>query len=101
MQRRIANVSRYTVAESSVADPGATGWQRVGAGSCAFCRMLIGRGAVYTEAGADFASHDHCNCSAVPAFGGQPRPVKAFTPSSRGTSSADHDRARAWMKNNL
>ena len=37
MQLRIANASRYTVAGSSVADPAADGWQRQGAGSCAFC----------------------------------------------------------------
>lgn len=68
LQRRVANRSRYTVARSSVADPGARGWQRTGAGNCDFCSMLIGRGAVYTEASADFESHDHCGCSAVPAF---------------------------------
>lgn len=68
VQRRIADHLRYTVTAASVADPGAKGWQRVGAGECEFCQMLIGRGAVYTEAAADFASHDHCNCAAEPAF---------------------------------
>ena len=34
---------------NSVADPASRGWQRVGRGgkTCAFCRMLIGRGDVY------------------------------------------------------
>jgi hypothetical protein len=68
LQRRIANVSRLTITQSSVQDPAARGWQRVGAGGCDFCSMLIGRGAVYTEASADFDSHDHCNCQAEPAF---------------------------------
>lgn len=68
VQRRIANFSRLTVMGSSLRDPGARGWQRVGAGECEFCQMLIGRGAVYTEATADFESHDHCHCAAVPAF---------------------------------
>lgn len=69
LQRRIANFSRYTVAESAVADPAARGWQRVGSGaSCDFCQMLLGRGAVYTEATAQFESHDHCNCAAEPAW---------------------------------
>jgi hypothetical protein len=68
LQRRIANGSRYTVAGSAVEDPAARGWMRVGAGGCDFCRMLIGRGAVYTEATADFESHDHCNCAAEPAW---------------------------------
>lgn len=104
LQKRIANGSRYTITTSSIADPHADGWQRVGSGECAFCSMLIGRGAVYSEASADFASHDHCNCSAEPAFGGQPRPVKPYTPSQRrrseSTRTADSARARAWMRDN-
>lgn len=67
-QRRIANYARQTVTASSVADPQARGWQRAGAGECDFCAMLLGRGAVYTEATADFQSHDHCRCQAEPAF---------------------------------
>ena len=77
LQRRIANFSRSTITGSSIADPAAVGWQRVGSGRCEFCAMLIGRGAVYTEATADFRSHDHCHCSAAPAFVGAPRPVEA------------------------
>lgn len=99
MQLRIANASRYTVAGSSTADPAADGWQRQGAGSCAFCAMLIGRGSVYTEAGADFAAHDHCRCSAVPAFKGEPRPVKPYTPSKRKASDADRARVREYLRN--
>jgi hypothetical protein len=96
-QRRIANFSRATVTGSSIADPAATGWQRVGSGECAFCAMLIGRGAVYSEAGADFASHDHCNCSAAPAFEGEPRPVKPFKPSTRTSTDADRARVRDYI----
>lgn len=68
IQRRIADHMRGTITGSSVADPQAKGWAREGAGECEFCQMLIGRGAVYTEATADFASHDHCGCQAVPEF---------------------------------
>lgn len=69
VQRRIANAARYTVARSSIADPRARGWKRVGDGSsCTFCSMLLGRGAVYTEVSAQFKSHDHCGCTAAPAF---------------------------------
>lgn len=68
-QRRIADHVRYTVAGSAVADPAAAGWKRVGDGSsCEFCRMLIGRGAVYQESTAAFESHDSCGCSAVPEW---------------------------------
>jgi len=69
LQRIIANADRDTVRLSSVQDRGARGWARAGAGQCDFCQMLIGRGAVYTEATADFESHDHCGCVAVPEFG--------------------------------
>lgn len=69
VQRRIADHARYTVARNSVEDKAARGWKRVGEGSsCEFCSMLLGRGAVYTEATADFRSHDHCDCSAAPAW---------------------------------
>lgn len=96
-QRRIATFSRDTVIESSIADPAARGWQRVGSGECAFCAMLIGRGAVYGEASADFAAHDHCNCSAAPDFNGEPRPVKPYTPGPRHGSEADFARAKEWI----
>lgn len=68
LQRIIANADRQSVMGSSVQDRSARGWERVGAGECDFCQLLIGRGAVYTEATADFESHDHCGCIALPAF---------------------------------
>lgn len=98
LQLRIANASRYTVVNSSIEDPAAQGWQREGSGGCGFCAMLIGRGAVYTESGADFAAHDHCRCSAVPAFRGEPKPVKPYTPSARKASDADRARVREYLR---
>lgn len=69
VQRRIADHVRYTVIGSSIQDPGARGWQRVGDGSpCDFCSMLLNRGAVYTEASAEFEAHDHDQCGAAPAW---------------------------------
>lgn len=97
LQRRIANAARSTVTDAAVTDPQARGWQRQASGGCSFCSMLAGRGAVYTEASADFASHDHCNCVAVPAFQGQPLPVKPYKPSERNTTDADRARVRAWI----
>ena len=68
-QRRLADHVRYTVANNSVTDSAARGWQRVGSGSsCEFCSLLIGRLAVYSESSADFLSHDRCNCGAEPVF---------------------------------
>lgn len=97
MQRRIANAARQTITTSSVEDPKAQGWQRSAAGGCSFCRMLAARGAVYTESSVDFASHDHCNCVAVPAFDGRERPVKPYTPSSRDIPDADRARVRDYL----
>lgn len=98
MERRIMQWSRDTVMGAALADPAADGWQRAGVGSCAFCAMLIGRGAVYSEATADFSAHDACNCSAVPAFRGRPRPVSPFKPSERAHSDADRARVREWLR---
>lgn len=68
-QRRIAQFDRLTVMQSSLADPSARGWARVGDGNeCDFCQMLLGRGAVYSEETADFQAHDHCACTAVPEW---------------------------------
>lgn len=97
LQRRIMDMSRETVMGSSVADPYATGWQRVTNGGCAFCEMLASRGDVYSEASADFASHDNCSCAAVPAFDGEAKPVKAYTPSKRNITDADRARVRDWI----
>lgn len=99
-QRRVADHVRYTIAGSAVADPAARGWQRTGVGACkdGFCDMLIARGAVYTEATADFAAHDHCRCSAVPAWSGEPIPVKPFTPSTRNLTDADRARLREYLR---
>lgn len=61
--------ARRTVTASSIADPASGGWQRVTRpGSCRFCLMLAGRGAVYRRETADFASHDDCNCAAKPSW---------------------------------
>lgn len=109
MQRRIANYPRQTVMDSSIADPQADGWQRVSTGNCngGFCDMLAASGVVYSEAAADFASHDHCQCVAVAAFSGEERLVKPYKVSSRRTigpdgkplpiSDADRARVREWI----
>ncbi len=97
----VGDAYRETIMESSVADPAAQGWQRVAdANACAFCLMLEGRGEVYSQSSADFASHDSCGCSAEPAFEGEPIPVQPFTPSERNISDADRARVRNWIKAN-
>lgn len=98
LQRRIADASRDTIRESSIEDPRARGWQRETSGGCEFCEMVAARGVVFSEASADFASHDHCQCIAVPAFDGEPKPVKAYTPSERDISDADRARVRDYLR---
>lgn len=98
MQRRITNAARDTITDSTAADPAAVGWQRVGNGECGFCAMLIARGALYTEATVTFGAHDHCKCMAVPAWGGQPRPVEPYTPTSRNITAADRARVREYLR---
>lgn len=66
--RLILDAGRDTIRKTTTSDPRTAGWQRVTSGGCPFCEMLAGRGAVYTEASADFASHDHCACSAEPVY---------------------------------
>lgn len=97
LQRRIANSSREVIRLSSIEDPAAKGWQRSTSGGCEFCRMLAARGAVYSDRTVDFSSHDHCNCVAVPAFNGFPKPVQPFTPSTRDVTDADRARVRRFM----
>jgi hypothetical protein len=68
-QRRIVNSSRDTVMTSSVADPQARGWRRRARGkTCDFCLLLVNRGGVYTQASAQFKTHDHCDCYAEPSW---------------------------------
>jgi hypothetical protein len=104
LQRVVADAHRLTVVESTMADPEASGWRRVGVGAnCGFCQMLIGRGAVYTEASVTFRSHDHCNCVASPTWA--PNVVKIsgepFRQSkkdrSEETKRRDNQRAYAFI----
>lgn len=67
IQRRIADHMRDTITGSSIADPSAKGWVRVGSGECDWCRSYLDGEVHYVE-GYDFNAHDNCNCQAVPAF---------------------------------
>ena len=94
LQRRIADAARNVVTGSSISDPFSDGWMRIGQGdNCPFCNLLIGRGEVYSETSVTFASHDHCNCMAAPAFGGLPRPVSLDESGVRLDASKRRDRS--------
>lgn len=65
-QRRIADHQRLTITSSSVADPAAGGWVRVGRGDCDWCQQYLD-GEVRTVP-YDFNAHDNCNCGSVPSW---------------------------------
>lgn len=61
---------RQTIVDSVKASQGVSRWQRVTSDDpCAFCAMLASRGPDFGE-GADFEAHDHCSCTAEPAYDG-------------------------------
>lgn len=103
LTKRVMTASRDTVMTNTDSDPQARGWQRKARpDGCGFCQMVAGRGTVFRgRTTASFASHDHCRCVALPAFGGRPVPVRPYTPTSRNITDADRARARAWIAANL
>lgn len=101
-QMRIADVARDTIRTSVQHDPQARGWQRKTNGdACGFCTMLASRGAVYTKSAVRFGSHDWCNCTVQPVWGGKPLPVHKYKPSARQATDADRQRTYAWIRANL
>lgn len=101
LQRIVADQARQTVEFNSLHDPAAYGWRRVtSSGACKFCRMLAGRGEVYSKGTVRFASHDNCGCAAAPAFdSARPITVDQYAASKRRQSDADKARVRAFMAN--
>lgn len=67
LQRLIVNADRETVRVSSIEDSQAQGWMRVGSGECEWCEQYLDGEIHYIE-GYDFQAHDHCQCTADPAF---------------------------------
>lgn len=104
LQRIVADAHRLTIVEATQADSEATGWRRVGVGrDCGFCRMLLDRGAVYTETSVEFRSHDHCNCAAAPTWAQNVVKVsrepyrQSRRNRSEATKRADNARAREYI----
>jgi hypothetical protein len=102
-----ASASRLVLAgnrgtiSGAVKDGKIAGYRRVGDGRpCAFCAMLIGRGAVYSGQSADFHAHDGDGCRAEPLYEREPEPdhvqdlQQRFADATRGLSGADA--LRAW-----
>lgn len=71
-QKLVADTGRGTVREAVRQDRQATAWARSAArGACAFCKMIVSRGAVFAQDTSDFRAHDGCHCGVIPVFKGQ------------------------------
>lgn len=58
--------SRQLITEAAVGDRRSRGWRRVTSGeNCKWCNQLAG--VVFPDS-VDFQKHDHCDCSAEPAY---------------------------------
>jgi hypothetical protein len=101
------NGGRDQVLDSVQADRAAVGWYRVTDGDpCYFCAMIASRGVWYkSQSTASFHPHDHCGCSASPAYDRnvelQPVALEAarvYTASTKRYRGKDKMRAfrRAW-----
>lgn len=101
VQRHARNGGRSTILGAIQRDPAVSGYHRVTAAKpCYFCAMLASRGAVYvTQRSASFKPHDHCACTAEPAFkpGSAPARSREFEDlwrqSTKGTSGKESLRA--------
>ncbi|AYF29301.1 hypothetical protein CSH63_17885 [Micromonospora tulbaghiae] len=80
VQRLVLQPARETVADSVEADPADARWARVpsGAKTCAFCRLLASRGAVYhseeSAGGLARSYHGLCDCVPTPVWPGEEEP---------------------------
>lgn len=74
--RLVLQGSRQTTMNTFSGRSQVAGWRRVAGRSspCAFCLMLIGRGAVYSRQSADFRAHDRCSCTPELLYRHEPEP---------------------------
>lgn len=98
--RMVLDGGRQTIANGVRQDRQAIGWTRVTDDQpCYFCAMLAGRGPVFTEETVGFRAHDHCACTAEPAFEGTEWPGRArefeqlYAESTGGVSGQEKIRA--------
>ena len=71
-QKLVTDRGRGTVRNAVTHDRQAVAWARSAAlGACAFCKLLVTRGAVFKQDTVDFQAHDNCHCMAIPVFKGQ------------------------------
>lgn len=104
--RLVVNQGHDTVFRSGSRDPRDPLYARVPVGkTCAWCRLLASRGAVYrSQATAMRSSHDKCDCKLTPVFGGDslpydPEPYRdEYLAARRSTDSASSTQVLAEMR---
>lgn len=83
VQRLVQQGGRDTLHRAVLDDPTEPRWARMpqGVTTCAWCRMLASRGAVYLDrdsaGGDDNRWHSECDCQPVPVWDGQELPYDA------------------------
>ncbi|WP_171110623.1 MULTISPECIES: hypothetical protein [unclassified Streptomyces] len=102
-QRLVLAGARETVTRTVGERREYAGWRRVSDGDpCAFCAMLISRGAVYSQTTVDFQAHDHDGCFPEPLYRREPEPPEVrrlyeqwqqVTEQTQGQASVD-----AWRR---
>jgi hypothetical protein len=103
IQKDVAAGFRDTVTGNVQVDPDAVGWQRFARpGACKFCVMLADKGAVYTEATADFAAHTTCHCVCGPSFDldAPQASVMQYVASSKNRTPAQRKALRDYLNQN-
>lgn len=103
IQKDVAAGFRDTVVGNTANDPDAVGWQRFAKpGACKFCVMLADKGAVYTEATADFAAHTDCHCVCGPSYDpdAPPASVMQYVASSKNRTPAQRAALRDYLNQN-
>ena len=67
--RQVLQAGRDTLVGTLRDDASARGWRRVtDADPCDFCAGIAAEGVTAKTSAAGFAAHDHCGCTAEPAF---------------------------------
>lgn len=112
VQRLVLQPGRQTIAGSVDRDPADARWARVptGATTCAFCRLLASRGAVYHSeedaGGLANSYHSKCDCVPTPVWPGEAEPydVDALLEeynAARGKAGGDPKAILAQMRTDL
>lgn len=112
VQRLVLQPARQTIADNVDRDPADARWARVpsGATTCAFCRLLASRGAVYhsEESAGGMANeyHSKCDCVPTPVWPGEQEPydvdalVEEYT-AAREQAGGDPKAILAQMRRDL